>query len=239
LEAEQDTVRLPGKETAEYWVIRSQALTEFVPFLTQKRAEFQEVRKLMRQYLDETGKASDYLASGVKAPDTAAVYAQALGLTDELARLNVKLPEKPATWEQLVTVAMEHTIFEGYFPTDVASGEELTTIKRICGQKETYGKKVRSELHDTIRDCMNIWTYLGTINAQAECRTYVYREKEAARIAKEEELRQRREARVATGREVRAQQQIYREAQREARNQEAAWAKRQARMGSRYGGYRW
>ncbi|MHC4556778.1 MAG: hypothetical protein ACYTFW_10775 [Planctomycetota bacterium] len=232
--------QLPAKKTAEYWVIRSQAITELIPFLTDKRAEFKDTYRLMGQYLDKVGKRVDYHRSGIKAPDTAETYVRALGLSEKLEREGVKLPDKPPTWEQIVEVAMQHVLYEGYMPTQLSGGDELTMIKKICGQKEAYGQKVRKELREVVKSCMDIWTYLGPIDKQAECRVYVEREKEAARLAHEKELQERREARAEAGRQKRDQQRAYREAQEQERRQQNIWVNRQAKLRTRYSGrYRW
>lgn len=229
------TIELPSKETAEYWVIRSQALTELIPFMTQKRAEFKETHRLMAQYLDSIGKGEDFIRSGAKAPDDPEIYAEALGIADEIKASGVKLPKKPLTWDQLVEIAMQHELHVGYMPTHVSDAEELAMIRKVCQQKQTYGQKVRRDLGDVVKKCMNIWVYLGTIDRQGDCKVYLYREREKERLAKEEQMRQRREARAAMGHEVRAQ----REYERERMKNEQMWENRRRRMDRRYYGYRW
>ena len=203
------TLKLPSKDIAEYWVIRTQTMTEFIPFLTQKRSEFKETSELLAQFLVKIDKAQDFLNSGVKAPNDPKLYMEVIGVADRVAQVDVNLPEKPLTWEQSVELAMGIIMYDGYLPTDVADEEELQTIKRLCFQKEKYGKKVRKELRDLVQKCLNVWYYLDTIDKQAAFKEFAYLKKEMERKEKEKD----REAR-----DKRRQEQ--RMAQREAR---AAW----------------
>jgi hypothetical protein len=75
---------------------------------------------------------------------------------------------------------------EGYLPTDVSGKEELKTIKKICAQKEEYGRKIRKELHGHVQKCMDIWFYLETLDKQQECKKYVRLEKEKQQKAQED-----------------------------------------------------
>ena len=135
-------VQLPSKETAEYWIVRSQALTELIPFLTEKRVEFNDYYRLMIQYLDEIEQRVDYNRSGITAPDTAETYARALGIYETLMQEGVKLPDNRPTWDQFVELAMQHVLSEGYMLTQLSGEEELAMIKKICEQKEVDGQKV-------------------------------------------------------------------------------------------------
>jgi hypothetical protein len=214
--------KLPPKDSATYWVVRSQTMTELIPFLTKKRSEFKGHFKMITQYLDKIGKGEDFLKSGIKAPNTPAVYAEALGISDEIAERNVKLPDKPLTWDQVVEFGMGHVIYEGYMPTDVSGEEELEMIKKICKQKEKYGQKVRKEMREDVKRCLNIWTYLGTINKQEEARVYAFMEKDRLEKARREELNRRREDSAEISRQRR---------EAEKRN---AWQRRQNLLNDRY-----
>lgn len=178
--------KLPSKDTAQYWVLRSQTMTEFIPLLTKKRTEFKSNSKLMSQYLKKIAKTQDFLDSGIKAPDSPELYAKAVGIADRMARANIEVPEKTLPWEQAVELAMTLIMNEGYLPTDVSGKEELKTIKKICAQKEEYGRKIRKELHGHVQKCMDIWFYLETLDKQQECKKYVRLEKEKQQKAQED-----------------------------------------------------
>ena len=220
-------IKLPPKDTATYWVIRSQAMTEFLPFLTKKRSEFKGHLNNLTAYLDGIGKGEDYLASGIKVADTPETYAKALGLAEKIAESKITLPEKPLTWEQAVELAMKHVLYEGYMPTDVQGQAELDMLKKICEQKEKYGQKVRKELRQVVKISMNIWTYLGTINQQEGARVYSYRVKENARKEREARLQANRERSSALRRQ---------KAEQTKRNE---WQRRQNRLNYTYNSYRW
>ena len=218
-------VKLPPKDSATYWVVRSQTMTELIPFLTKKRTEFKGHFKMITQYLDKIGKGEDFLRSGVKAPDTPEAYAKALGLSDKVAERRIEWPDKPLTWEQVVEFGMGHVLYEGYMPTDVSGEEEVEMIKKICKQKEKYGQKVRKEMREDVKRCLNIWTYLGTINKQEEARVYAFLEKEKLEKARQEELLRVRDY----SREMRRQK-----IEAEKRND---WLRRQDRLNNRYNRY--
>jgi len=192
-------VKLPSKDTVEYWVIRSQTLTEFVPYMTQKRTEFKETRKLMSEFLVSIGKGEDFLKSNVKAPDNPKLYHEVIGMGDRIAQADVNLPEKRLDWEPGVEFAMRIIMIEGYLPTHVADDEEFETIKQLCAQKEKYGQKVREELHGFVQECLDVWFYLDTIDKQAAYREYAFlveekerKEKEAGRAERDAQRRDRR-----------------------------------------------
>jgi hypothetical protein len=188
-----EKMELPSKDSAEYWVIRTQTMTEFIPFMTQKRAEFRKTSKLMMDFLLKIGKAADFHDSGVKAPDDHKLYLEFVGLADRAAQANVHLQEKRPSWEETVECAMKMIMVEGYLPTDVADEEELQTIKRLCAQKEKYGQKVRDELHGLVQECLDAWFYLDTIGKQGAFKEYKYLQEENERKEKEEALEERKE----------------------------------------------
>ena len=116
---------------ADYWVIRSQALTELIPFLTHARTEAQKHYKELTDYLKYIGKQEECLNSGIKGSNSPAEYAKLIGIAEEFAKNNIKLPEKYMTWDQLVELAMEFVINEGHVPTDVNGPEEIEMFKQI------------------------------------------------------------------------------------------------------------
>ena len=185
-------VELPPRDSAEYWIIRSQTMTEFIPFMTQKRTEFMKSSKLMEGFLVKIDKAKDFYDSGVKAPDDHKLYMEVVGLTSRIAQANENLTEKRPNWEECVELAMKMVMLEGYLPTNVADKQELKIIMQLSAQKEKYGMKIRNELHDLVQKCLNAWFYLGTINMQGAFREYKLIEEEKERIEKEKAFEQRK-----------------------------------------------
>jgi hypothetical protein len=104
------TVKIVGDKSVsqeDYWVIRSQALTELIPFLTRTRTEAKGHYKALTDYIKYIGKGQDYLNSGITGPSSPAEYARLTGKAEEFEKNNIKLPEKYMTWDQLVELAME------------------------------------------------------------------------------------------------------------------------------------
>ncbi len=91
----------------EYWVIRSQALTELTPFLSKTRTEAKGHYNMLTDYLKYIGKGQEFLESNIKAQLSPAAYAKAIGKSEEFVEKNIELPDKPMAWNQLVEMAME------------------------------------------------------------------------------------------------------------------------------------
>jgi hypothetical protein len=208
------------QEQADYWVIRSQALTELVPFLTKTRTEVRGHYNALTDYLKHIGKGQEFLDSGIKSTLSPAEYAKAIGRSEEFVEKNIELPDKPMTWEQLVGMAVEFVKQEGHIPTDVESADEIEMIKKVCQQKEKYGRKVRDELRKVAQDCLDMKTYLESIDQFEACKKWARYQKEEAAKAKTEKLQKGREERAARNR-----------ARRETQN---VWKQRQKYLGDRY-----
>lgn len=221
-----DDLKLPGKDTAEYWVIRSQTCTEFIPLMTQLRSEKKETVDLMIQFLKKIGKAQDFLKSGVKAPRSLELLFKETGEDTMYAEMGLELPEKQLDWDQSIEDAMRFVLSEGYNPTNVAGAEELAIIKQLCAQKEKYGKKVGKELDETIWEGLDIWFYLETIGQQEACDEFVHTQLEA-----------QQEAIKKVGAEVKEYRQEKELLRREQQKQNI-WQERQNRLRNRYYGNR-
>ena len=182
-------IQLPAKEYVEYWVIRSQAITELIPFLTRKRTEMRDNLKLFTDYLQAIDKGEDFLASDPDMKFTPTIYATALGIYEDLVARGVEIPENLLSWEQTAEFAMRFVLQEGYMPVDVVGNEEFVMYKKICSQKERYGKKVQKEVRELMNKCVRIWTYLGTIDKQSSFRVFAHKEKEAQKKAHDEMIR--------------------------------------------------
>ncbi len=215
-------VKQLDKKSAEYWIVRSQAMTELVPFLTITRTEAKGHYTALTDYLVHVGKGKEFARSGIKASFSPAKYAKAIGKTEDFVEKNIELPDKPFTWDQLVEFAMEFVMEEGYIPTDVDGKKEIEMIKKICRQKEKYGKKVRDELRKVAQECMNMKAYMESIDQFEECIKYSrYQEAEKER-AKKERQRQGKD-------ELAARERVRRENQKQNE-----WRDRQNRIRDRY-----
>ncbi len=89
--------KLPPKDTVEYWVIRSQTLTEFIPLLTKKRTEFKKISKLMARFLVKTGKSQAFLDSKIEAPQNPELYIKVIGIADRVKEAEIELPPRTDT----------------------------------------------------------------------------------------------------------------------------------------------
>ncbi|MHC4211939.1 MAG: hypothetical protein ACYSWP_01075 [Planctomycetota bacterium] len=226
----EEQIKLPAKNSNEYWVVRSQAVVEIIPFLTKKRTEVRKHSKLLKEYLVSIGKTEDFLASGIKAPLSPKSYAQALGKTQEMKERHIPLSDKPLSWQKVVDLAMKHVLREGYLPTDIEGDEELQMYKDICMHKEKYGKKVRNELRSHAQQCLNMWQYLEKIEKQAGYKVFLYENEKQDREAREAEKAKTRE-RVQYMREQRVME-------RELKRRDA-YIYRHNRLRSRYNRYYW
>jgi len=225
----------------DYWVIRSHALTELIPFLTSTRREAKGYYKALTDYIKYIGKGQDYLDGHIKGPSSPAEYARLTGKAEDFAKKDIKLPEKFMTWDQLVELAMEFSLNEGYVPTDVTGPEEVVMIQQICDQKERYGKKVQVDLRKTVQDCLDLKAFLDSIDQFEACVKYTRYQEEEKRKAQQAKMRMRREDGVSVERSKRETERERRESIRNARQDEAVDERlsreRRKRLGySYYGG---
>ena len=222
----------------DYLVIRAQALTELIPFLTSTRREAKGHYKALTGYLKHIGKGQDFLDSGITGPSSPAEYLKLIGKAEEFEKNNVELPEKYMTWDQLVELMMEFVLNEGYVPTDVDGPEEIEMFKQICEQKEKYGKKVQIDLRKIAQDCMDMKAYLDSINEFEACVKYTRYMKEEKQKARAEEMERRRENRAAGERSKREAELEKRQDLKDARRKIAAadrrLMERQRRLGHTY-----
>ncbi|MHC4691873.1 MAG: hypothetical protein ACYS67_03955 [Planctomycetota bacterium] len=207
----------------EYWVIRSQALTELMPFLTRTRTEAKGHYKALTDYLKHIGKGQDYIDSGITGSSSPAEYLRLTGKAEEFEKNNVKLPEKYMTWDQLLDLGMEFVMNEGYVPTDIEGPEEIEMFKQICERKSKYGKKVQADLRKIAQECMNMKAYLDSINKFDECVKYTRYQKEQKEQARKAEAERRREERIAAEKAKRQTDKERREAIKEARREDAIY----------------
>lgn len=157
-----EAAALPEKDSAQYWVVRSEAVQELTPFLTKKRSEMKTRRKLLADYLLEIGKATDFDAQNLPVKYDPAVYAEILSIGPGLQQMNVQPPAERPSWDLLVEIAMQHVLFEGYLPTEVEETEK-DQFAAACRKKEEYGQKVRSDLRTIMDQCARMWVYLDQI----------------------------------------------------------------------------
>jgi hypothetical protein len=172
-EVKFEDIQLPEKGSPEYWVVRSEAIGELTPLLTKKRAEMKKKRKMLADYLLKIGKAEDMAAANIEVPDDPTLYAKALGLIDEYEQRDIALPKKLPTWEESAQFSMRFVLYEGYRPMQFDSVEDAQGFAEVCKKKEQYAQKVRKEMRNYVKDCLKMWTYLGTIDQQSAAKEWV------------------------------------------------------------------
>lgn len=236
---------LPEKDSKEYWVVRSQAMQEFIPFLTKKRAEIKSRQKMIADYLLEIGRAEEFAAQDIPVTYDPQVYAEILKIGQGLEQLNVQLPSQRPSWDDLVEIAMKHVVFEGYAPAEIEDGE-LQQYIDMCKKKEEFGQKVRSEGRTIMDQCAKMWVYLDRIGQLgafksheadialqrkadiAEQRAALMEEKQQAAFARSQDRKQQeyeeqmarqefRSTRYQRGYESRYNQQLYRQSRLDER----------------------
>ena len=52
------------------------------------------------------------------------------------------------------------------------SVEDAKGFADVCKKKEEYAQKVRKEMLNYVKDCLKMWTYLGTINQQSAAKEW-------------------------------------------------------------------
>ena len=171
-EVKFEDIELPEKDSSEYWVVRSEAMGELTPLLTRKRAEMKKKRQMLADYLLQIGKAEDMAAANVEVPDDPTLYAKALGLIDEYKQRDIALPPKLPTWEETAQFSMRFVLYEGYRPMQFDGVEDAKGFADLCKKKEQYAQKVRKEMRSYVKDCLKMWTYLGTIDQQAAAKEW-------------------------------------------------------------------
>lgn len=200
----EDQVKLPEKNTSEYWVVRSRAISELITFLTKKRTELKEDLNHFTAYLDKLDKADDFITSNVEVPKDPKYRFQVLGILEDVEDSSVNVPEKPMTWEQMVEIAMKFVVEEGYSSVDFSDGEELRQYKAVLKNRENFLKKIRSDVNNQVEACLMAWFYLGTINQQTGFKLYRFQTTEAE--AKEAEAK-RAKSRAEQGADARQRRQ--------------------------------
>lgn len=190
IKAEQsrfDAIELPAKDSPEYWVVRSDAITELTPVLTKKRAEMKQKRQMLADYLLQIGKGDEMASQNIEVPDDPKLYFEAMGIQDTLEQKEVSVPKKLPTWEETAEFAMRFIIDEGYVPMDFDGVEDLAHFVEMTKKKEQYAQKVRKEMRAYVKDCLKMWIYLGNIGEQAKCKEWAVQMKIDAATAKNAE----------------------------------------------------
>jgi len=231
-------IPLPSKNSPEYWNVRSEAISEFLPFLTKKRAEMKSDRQLFEDYLLKSGKASEFAAKNIPVPNDPKVYFEILQMGQALQDMNIPKPKKRPSWNEIMDVVMKHVVFEGYLPTTVQE-DELTQYIQICNQKEQYGQKVRKDLRSALDQCARMWVYLDSIGKLDDFKAYyadLRLEQETQRSQKKAQVTEAHRQAVMQ-REAQKEQQKFQDAQaREefsSTQKERHYDSRQTRLQSR------
>ncbi|MHC5156529.1 MAG: hypothetical protein ACYSOZ_00320 [Planctomycetota bacterium] len=186
-EVKFEDIELPEKGTPDYWVVRSDAVTELTRLLTSKRAEMKKKRMMLADYLTKIGKAGEMASQTIEVPEDPALYAKAMGLTESFEERDIPLPKKLPTWEESAEFAMRFIIFEGHVPMEFDGTEDIQSFADVCMKKEAYAQKVRREMRAYVKDCLKMWTYLGTIGEQGACKEWAVQMKLDAEKSKNAE----------------------------------------------------
>ena len=157
-------IKLPPQNSPEYWNVRTEAISELLPLLTQKRLEMKNTEQVLRDYLLDNNMGSDYTAKNVPVPSDPNVYFEILKVGQGLNDMGIPKPKSRPSWNELMEVAMEHVVYEGYMPTHVEKGEDLEQYTEMCRKKEEYGQKVRQDLRSYLDQCARMWVYLQSQN---------------------------------------------------------------------------
>jgi hypothetical protein len=220
-----ETPELPAKDTAEYWIVRSQAMTEFIPFLTKKRTEVKKIRQFLADYLLRIEKADEFSNKKMPVVFDGKLYAEILRIREDLQETNIEIPQERPSWDALVEIAMQHIVFEGYWPTDIEEGDEADMYIEICKKKEAYGKKVRQDLRSILDQSAKMWRYLDSIGKLDDFKAY------AADIILEQKAVKAKEKAIYA--EMHREEVISRAADREQREFEDAEARASFRSSQR------
>jgi hypothetical protein len=204
---QKGNIKLPPQNTIKYWVIRSKAMTELIPFMTKKRAETKESLKLFTDYIQVLGKGEDFLKNKISVKPTQKLYAKVMGITEELKERGEDIPDKILTWEETMQFAMNFILEDGYLPVVVDGEKEFESYRNICKQNEVFAQKVQKELRENMNKCITAWTYLGTIKKQEGYKVFAFREKEAKELARKQRIGRGREESYEKARKWREERQ--------------------------------
>ena len=171
-EVKLQDIQLPAKDSPDYGVVRSEAISELTPLLTKKRAEMKKKRQMLADYLLKIGKGEDMASQNIEVPEDPALYAKALGVAEGLEQRDVALSNKLPTWDELAEFAMRFVLYEGYVPVEFDGSDDIQSFIDVCKKKEQYAEKVRKEMRGYVKDCLKIWIYLGTIDQQSGCKEW-------------------------------------------------------------------
>ena len=166
-EVKFEDIQLPETDSPDYWVIRSDAVTELTRLLTSKRAEIKQIRQMLADYLLKIGKAEEMASKNIVVPDDPKLYFEALGLEHLYEDNDLDAPLKTPTWEELAEFSMRFIIFEGHVPMQFDGVEDVASYIQVAKKKEQYAQKVRREMQGYVKDSLEMWIYLGQIGQQA------------------------------------------------------------------------
>lgn len=182
-----DAIELPEQDSPEYWMVRSEAITELLPVLTQKRSEMKKKRQMLADYLLQIGKGEDMASQNIEVPDDPKLYAQALGIDDVISQKDIDIPGRLPSWEETAEFAMRFIIDEGFIPMQFDGSDDLTSYIELVKKKEQYAQKVRREMRGYVKDTLKMWIYLGNIGGQAKCKEWAVQMKVDAEVSKNAE----------------------------------------------------
>jgi len=231
-------IQLPPKDSPKYWNVRSEAISELLPLLTKKRAEMKSDLQLLTEYLENNNMASDFAAGGIPVPKDPNVFFAILQIGQGLEDMNIPKPKERPSWDEIMNIAMEHVIFEGYAPTTIED-DELTHYIEMCQKKEQYGQKVRQDLRGALDQCARMWVFLDSTGKLADFKAYYadLQLQQEQQIAQEKAQYTEAHRQAVMQRQAQAQQQKFEDDQARAQfysgRQEQRVDSRQSRLNSR------
>lgn len=163
---------LPSKDSTEYWVIRSEAMNDFIPLLTKKRTEIKMKRQLLADYLLKVGKADEFADRQMPVTYDAKVYADIMQIGEAFRQRNMELPKERPSWDALVEIVMTFIVVDGYWPADVEKGDDAAMYIELCKKKEEYGQKVRKDIRSVLDQAAKAWVYLDSIGELDNFKAY-------------------------------------------------------------------
>lgn len=232
---QNEEIQMPDKNTPEYWNLRSEAISQFVPFLTKKRSEAKRTMQAMADYLLQIGKASEFADSQIPVPTDLKVFADILRISQPLQDMNVQIPKERPTWDQLMDIAMKHVMLDGFLPTAIEP-DELAEYIEMCKKKEEYGQKVRKDIRTTVDQCGRMWAYLDSIGELGNFKSAAADKLVAQKVQQQQQkaamLEQKRQDTYATtqSKEQQKEQDAMSRASFQSSKRERAYEDRQARL---------
>lgn len=168
------------------WVLRSQATTKLLEFQFAIRKEGVQRLDLLTRYLKNTGRWDAYQKAEIVVHDSAARRAEALGVTERLANVEVVFPDEKLTVDRLIEMAEAYIVSMGYTPGVVTDAEEIDQYKRMAQSQKALIIKTAKSIDIGLKEVMRMFTYIESINDLEGLRAYAIGERREAQARTKE-----------------------------------------------------